>query len=193
MMWGHGGTLHGRHAELWRRGGNIGLGSDSANWCNDFDLFRQANLAVLTARDAHEDRTYLLAEDGLRMATRGGARAAGLEAEIGSIEVGKRADLVLHTLDRPEMRPVTDMIRNLVFSSRVQVDPLGHRGRARGPRRRPSSRTSMSRRSWRASTTAPSALGADGLRAVSERIDRRAAASGAANIGPSPAQQRRCP
>ena len=120
MMWGHGGTHHGRHAERWRRGGNIGLGSDSANWSNDFDLFRQANLAVLTARDAHEDRTFLLAEDGLRMATRGGARAAGLEAEIGSIEVGKRADLVLHTLDRPEMRPTSDMVRNLVFSSRAK-------------------------------------------------------------------------
>jgi len=120
MMWGHGGTLHGRHAELWRRGGNIGLGSDSANWSNDFDLFRQANLAVLTARDAHEDRSYLLAEDGLRMATRGGARAAGLEDAIGSIEVGKKADLVLHTLDRPEMRPTSDMIRNLVFSSRAK-------------------------------------------------------------------------
>ncbi|MBX3031033.1 MAG: amidohydrolase family protein [Chloroflexi bacterium] len=120
MMWGHGGTLHGRHAELWRRGANIGLGSDSANWSNDFDLFRQANLAVLTARDAHEDRTYLLAEDGLRMATRGGARAAGMEDTIGSIEVGRKADLVLHTLDRPEMRPTSDMVRNLVFSSRAK-------------------------------------------------------------------------
>ncbi len=117
MMWGHGGTLHGRHAELWRRGANISLGSDSANWSNSFDLFRQANLALLTARDAHEDRTYLLAEDVLRMATRGGARAAGLEDRIGSIEPGKRADLVIHTLDRPEMRPVTDMIRNLVYAS----------------------------------------------------------------------------
>ena len=117
MMWGHGGTLHGRHAELWRRGASISLGSDSANWSNSFDLFRQANLALLTARDAHEDRTYLLAEDVLRMATRGGARAAGLEDRIGSIELGKRADLVIHTLDRPEMRPVTDMIRNLVYAS----------------------------------------------------------------------------
>jgi cytosine/adenosine deaminase-related metal-dependent hydrolase len=117
MMWGHGGTLHGRHAELWRRGANVGLGSDSANWSNSFDLFRQANLALLTARDAHEDRGYLLAEDVLRMATRGGARAAGLEDRIGSIEVGKRADLVLHTLDRPEIRPVTDLVRNLVYAS----------------------------------------------------------------------------
>ena len=118
MLWGHGATLHGRHAELWRRGLNVGLASDSANWSNDFDLFRQADLALLTARDAHQERTYLLAEDVLRMATRGGARAAGLEEHIGSLEVGKRADLVIHTLDRPELRPVTDMLRNLVHSSR---------------------------------------------------------------------------
>ena len=118
MMWGHGGSIHGRHAELWRRGGNIGLGSDSANWSNDFDLFRQANLAVLAARDAHGDRTYLVAEDGMRMATRGGARAAGMEDRIGSIEVGKRADIVIHTLNRPEMIPTTNMMRNLFYSSR---------------------------------------------------------------------------
>jgi cytosine/adenosine deaminase-related metal-dependent hydrolase len=118
MMWGHGGSVHGRHAELWRRGANIALGSDSANWSNDFDLFRQANLALLAARDVHEDRTYLVAEDVLRMATRGGAQATGMEDRIGSIEVGKRADLVIHTLDRPELIPVTDMTRNLMYSSR---------------------------------------------------------------------------
>lgn len=118
MMWGHGGSFHGRHAELWRRGANISLGSDSANWSNDFDLFRQANLALLSAREAHQDRTYLLAEDVLGMATRGGAQAVGMEDRIGSIEAGKRADLVIHTLDRPEMIPITDMIRNLMYSSR---------------------------------------------------------------------------
>jgi len=118
MMWGHGGCCHGRHAELWRRGANIALGSDSANWSNDFDLWRQASLAVLTAREAHGDRAYLVAEDGLRMATRAGARAAGLADRIGSIEVGKRADIVIHTLERPEMIPTTNMIRNLVYASR---------------------------------------------------------------------------
>jgi cytosine/adenosine deaminase-related metal-dependent hydrolase len=65
MMWGHGGSIHGRHAELFRRGANIALGSDSANWSNDFDLWRQASLAVLSARDTHGDRTYLIAEDGI--------------------------------------------------------------------------------------------------------------------------------
>jgi 5-methylthioadenosine/S-adenosylhomocysteine deaminase len=118
MMWGHGGSIHGRHAELWRRGANIALGSDSANWSNDFDLWRQANLAVLSARDSHGDRTYLVAEDGLQMATRAGARAAGMADRIGSIEVGKRADIVIHTLNRPEMIPTTNMIRNLFYSSR---------------------------------------------------------------------------
>lgn len=118
MMWGHGGTFRGRHAELWRRGANIALGSDSANWSNDFDLFHQASLALLTAREAHEDRTYLLAEDVLEMATRAGARACGMEAQIGSLEAGKRADLVIHTLARPELLPVTDMVRNLMYSAR---------------------------------------------------------------------------
>jgi cytosine/adenosine deaminase-related metal-dependent hydrolase len=118
MMWGHGSTVHGRHAELHRRGGNIALGSDSANWSNDFDLWRQASLAVMSAREAHEDRSYLVAEDGLEMATLAGARAVGMLDRIGTIEVGKCADLVIHTLDRPELQPVTNMVRGLFYSSR---------------------------------------------------------------------------
>lgn len=118
MMWGHGGCFHGRHAELWRRGANVALGSDSANWSNDFDLWRQASLGVLTAREAHGDRSYLVAEDGFRMATRAGARACGMDDRIGSIEPGKRADLVIHTLNRPELIPTTDMIRALFYSAR---------------------------------------------------------------------------
>jgi cytosine/adenosine deaminase-related metal-dependent hydrolase len=118
MMWGHGSTVHGRHAELYRRGGNIALGSDSANWSNDFDLWRQASLAVMSAREAHGDRTYLVAEDGIEMATLGGARATGMLDRIGSLEPGKYADLVIHTLDRPELVPVTDMLRGLFYASR---------------------------------------------------------------------------
>lgn len=118
MMWGHGSSLHGRHAELFRRGANIALGSDSANWSNDFDLWRQASLAVLAARDVHGDRSYLIAEDGIYMATRGGAKACGMDHHIVSIEAGKRADIVIHTLNRPEMIPTTNMIRNLFYSSR---------------------------------------------------------------------------
>ena len=84
---------------------NVCFGSDSGNWSNDFDLFRQANLALLSARALHADRTALTAEDVLDMATRAAARATGLEDRIGSIERGKRADLVIHTLGRPELSP----------------------------------------------------------------------------------------
>lgn len=118
MMWGHGSMVHGRHAELFLRGGNIALGSDSSNWSNDFDLWRQASLAVLTARDVGEDRTRLIAEDGFEMATLNGARAAGMESRIGSLAPGKCADIVIHTLDRPEIQPVTDRMRGLFYSSR---------------------------------------------------------------------------
>lgn len=117
MMWGHGSCLHGRHAELYRRGGRVALGSDSPNWSNSFDLFRQINLAVMTAREAHRDREYLVAEDGLTMATRHGAAAVGMSQDLGVIAPGRRADIVIHSLDRPELVPLTDPVRNLVYSS----------------------------------------------------------------------------
>lgn len=117
MMWGHGSTIDGRHAELHRSGGSVALGSDSPNWSNSLDTFRQAQLGVLTARERHRDRGYLVAEDGLRMATRAGARALGLEDRIGALTPGRRADVVIHTLDRPELLPLTDTVRNLVYSA----------------------------------------------------------------------------
>lgn len=117
MIWGHGSTLDGRHAELHRAGGSVALASDSPNWSNSFDLFRQMTIALATAREKRQDRLYLTAEDALEMATRGGARAAGLLDRVGSIEVGKRADLVVHSLRRPELLPLTDPMRNLVYSA----------------------------------------------------------------------------
>ncbi len=64
------------------------------------------------------------------MASIAGARAAGLADRIGSIEAGKRADVVIHTLNRPEMIPTTNMIRNLFYSSRSKsVDTVIVNGR----------------------------------------------------------------
>jgi cytosine/adenosine deaminase-related metal-dependent hydrolase len=118
MMWGNGATMVSRHAELWRRGVNVALGSDSGNWSNDFDLFRQANLALMVAREAHRDRTILLAEDVLRMTTQGGAGAVGKQTLLGSLDVGKLADIVIHFPTRPELHPPTNMVRNLMYASR---------------------------------------------------------------------------
>ncbi len=118
MMWGHGSTIEGAGMRSCTgAGGTVALGSDSPNWSNVLDTFRQATLAVLTAREAHRDRGYLVAEDGLRMATRAGARALGLEDRIGQLAPGFRADLVVHTLGRTELLPLTDPARNLIYSA----------------------------------------------------------------------------
>jgi cytosine/adenosine deaminase-related metal-dependent hydrolase len=117
MLWGVGGAITGRHAELRQRGVNIALGSDSANWSNRFDLGRQGYLAVLAAREQHRSRTILTAEDAIEMATIDGARAVGLEDRIGSLEAGKRADIVIRANDVPEAYPLTDPVAQLVYSA----------------------------------------------------------------------------
>ncbi|MFO1541117.1 MAG: amidohydrolase family protein [Chloroflexota bacterium] len=117
MMWGVGGATGGRHAELYRAGVTVGLGSDSSNWANSFDIGRAATTAILAARDGRRDRTILTAEDGLTMATLGGARATGLADRIGSIEPGKRADIVIRTDDLPEAHPPTDRIAAILYAT----------------------------------------------------------------------------
>ncbi len=117
LLWGHSVALSSRHAYLWRNGGSLGFGSDSSNWANAFDIFRQAQLAILFSRLIEGSRKSLSSNDALRIATIGGARAAGLGSRIGSLEAGKRADLVIHTADRPEMVPALDPVRNLMYSA----------------------------------------------------------------------------
>jgi len=117
MMWGVGGATHGRHAELYRAGVTVGLGSDSSNWANAFDIGRAATLAILAARDGRRDRSILTAEDGLTMATVNGARAVGLADRIGSLAPGMRADFVIRTDDLPEAHPRTDPIAAILYAT----------------------------------------------------------------------------
>lgn len=120
MIWGVGGTQRGRHAELLRRGVNVALGSDSSNWANRFDVGLQGYLAVISAREKTLDKTTLVAEDALEMATINGAKAAGLDHRVGSIEPGKRADVVIRANDVPEAYPLTDPVSQVVFSARAK-------------------------------------------------------------------------
>ena len=117
MIWGHTIVLSSRHARFWRAGGSLGFGSDSSNWSNVFDVFRQAQQAILLSRTIEGDRGALRSSDALRIATIGGARAAGLGERTGSLEPGKRADLVVHAADRPELVPRHDPVRNLVYAA----------------------------------------------------------------------------
>lgn len=118
MLHGVQGTFLGRHAELYQQGVNVALGCDSSNWSTAFDIGDQMLLAMLTARDKTGRVGALAAEDVLTMATINGARAVGLADRIGSLEVGKRADLVVRHEGLPEAQPGIDPVRSVVQSSR---------------------------------------------------------------------------
>jgi cytosine/adenosine deaminase-related metal-dependent hydrolase len=108
---------HGRFAEMLDAGVTVSLGGDSANGSNHFDMLRLMYLAALVPKDAHLDPAIMPPERVLEMATIHGARALGLGDEIGSLEPGKRADLVIFDLDLPEWRPLLDPVNTLVYSA----------------------------------------------------------------------------
>lgn len=97
-------------------GVTIGLGTDGpAGSNNDFNLFEEMDLASKLAKVSTADPTILPAAQAFAMATIGGARALGLDAEIGSIEPGKRADLITVALDSPNAVPAHDPYSMLVY------------------------------------------------------------------------------
>jgi cytosine/adenosine deaminase-related metal-dependent hydrolase len=120
MIYGVGGTVHGRHFELFERGVNVALGSDAPNWAGSIDVGEQAFFAMLTAREQTGRGDALEAEDVLLMATINGARALGWADRIGSLEPGKLADLVIRRDDLPEAQPGLDPIRAIAYSGRAK-------------------------------------------------------------------------
>jgi 5-methylthioadenosine/S-adenosylhomocysteine deaminase len=98
-------------------GVTVALGTDGAANNNTFDLIREMKAACLAQNSARGRAGTLTAEDALEMATIEGARALGLADEIGSLEPGKRADVVLVDLARAHTWPVSDPISNLVHAA----------------------------------------------------------------------------
>ncbi len=107
----------GRFPEMLRHGVSVSLGGDSGNGSNHFDMLRLMHVAALIYKDARLDTRVMPPETVLEMATLHGAAALGLERRIGSLEPGKRADLVLYDLDVPGWRPLLDPINNLVYAA----------------------------------------------------------------------------
>jgi cytosine/adenosine deaminase-related metal-dependent hydrolase len=68
-------------------------------------------------KDARRDASIFPATQAIEMATLNGARALGLSGEIGALSPGMKADLVLHDIDRPEWRPLTNAVNQLVWSA----------------------------------------------------------------------------
>ena len=115
----------GRFPEMVEQGVNVALGSDSGNYSDYFDVGRQAYLAATIHREARGAMPTISAEQAMEMATINGARALGLADQIGSLEVGRKADIVVHAYRRPEWRPGLDVMNSLIYSAQsVGVDTV---------------------------------------------------------------------
>jgi len=111
--------------DLDRAGVNIAIGTDGAASNNRMDMFAETRLASLIAKGYSLNPIAAPAARSLSMATMGGARALGLDNEIGSIEVGKQADLVAIDLGDVGTSPVHHVISHLVYAaSRQQVSDV---------------------------------------------------------------------
>lgn len=94
-----------------------GLGSDSVASNNTCDLLEEGRFAALLARARQDKRRLITAQEMIETATIGGARALGLEKEIGTLETGKRADLIAVSLSTVAQQPVHDVYAALLFAS----------------------------------------------------------------------------
>ncbi len=113
----YGVTQIGKIPEMVMRGINVSIGIDGNNASNYADMYRATYLVAGLFKDARMDAQMFPAEKAYEMATLGGARTMLMEDEIGSLEAGKFADVVVHDTDRPEWRPLLNVMNQLVWSA----------------------------------------------------------------------------
>jgi len=106
-------------AKMLAQGVTVGLGTDGAASNNNLDMWEELRLAAIMHKAVTGDPTVLPAAQALRLATLGGAEALGLEKEIGSLEPGKKADIVLIDLRQPHLTPLFEPISHLVYCARA--------------------------------------------------------------------------
>ncbi|MDQ0739311.1 TRZ/ATZ family hydrolase [Pseudomonas sp. W4I3] len=102
---------------LWQAGVNVAIGTDGAASNNDLDLLGETRTAAMLAKAVAGSATALDAHRALRMATLNGARAMGLEHQIGSLEVGKAADIVAFDLSGLAQQPIYDPVSQLIYAT----------------------------------------------------------------------------
>jgi len=103
--------------ELLGAGANVALGCDGAPCNNSYDMIREMKLAAVIQKGRLLNPVVMPAMTVLEMATVRGARAIGMESQLGSIEVGKKADLVFIDLRKPHLTPFRDIVSNIVYSA----------------------------------------------------------------------------
>ncbi|MGH7926865.1 MAG: amidohydrolase family protein, partial [Candidatus Binatia bacterium] len=105
--------------EMLRQGVNVALGTDGAASNHSQDLFDTMKAASLLQKVHHQDAGAIKPYDVLRMATIGGAKALGLDAICGTIEAGKRADLILVEVNTLHNQPINDMASQVVHCAKA--------------------------------------------------------------------------
>jgi 5-methylthioadenosine/S-adenosylhomocysteine deaminase len=103
--------------DLLARGVTVGLGTDGCASNNNLDLFQEMDSAAKLHKVHRLDPTVMPSQTVLEMATLGGARVLGMEKEIGSLEAGKKADVIVLDLNRPHLQPVYNLTSHLVYSA----------------------------------------------------------------------------
>ncbi len=103
--------------EMMRRGITCGLGTDGQASNNDLDMFREISMAAKVHKVITLNPTVMDARTVLQLATIDGARTLGLEKRIGSIEVGKDADIILLDMNKPHLTPLYNCYSQLVYAA----------------------------------------------------------------------------
>ena len=110
-------TRHGNFPEMLDEGICVSLGMDGATSSDFLDMGRAIHVAASLFKDCRMDGNLIPAEQALEMATINGAVSLGLQDQIGSLEVGKKADIILFDRQRPEWVPMWDPVSTLVWSA----------------------------------------------------------------------------
>ena len=95
---------------------NVALGTDGQGSTNTLDMFEEIKLAAYLQKGMYGSATAMSAKDVLEMATIEGARVLGIDSEVGSLEVGKKADIILINLNKPHLMPRHDIYSLLAYS-----------------------------------------------------------------------------
>jgi 5-methylthioadenosine/S-adenosylhomocysteine deaminase len=104
--------------EMLKKGIIVGIGTDGCASNNDMDMFREMNTAALIHKVNSLNPTVMNAETVCKMATIGGAKSLGLDKLTGSIEKGKKADIILVDMNQPHLTPLYNCYSQLVYAAR---------------------------------------------------------------------------
>ncbi|WP_456474038.1 amidohydrolase family protein [Candidatus Pyrohabitans sp.] len=105
-------------AEYAKAGVTVSLGTDGAASNNTLDIFEEMKTCTLLQKVSTHDASVLPAQEVLRFATINAARALGLEKEIGSLEVGKRGDVIIVDTHKPHLKPMSNPVSHLIYAAK---------------------------------------------------------------------------